>query len=115
MSAGKDFRELALSMPYALEKAHFDRTGVRANAPRGKMLATMSAEETEANVFLSMEEREILCEAEPDVFYTVPNKWSEKGATTVRVSKASTEILKLVILMSWRSAAPPKVLKEYDA
>ena len=114
MSAGAAFRKIALSMPLALEKAHFDRAGFRVDAPRGKMFATMLADESEANVFLSLEEQEILCASEPDVFYPVPNKWGEKGATTIRLANADTALLKSAITMSWRRAAPPKVLKEHS-
>ena len=115
MSTGKQFRKIALSMPYALEKPHFDRAGFRVDAPRGKMFATMIADETEANIFLSVEEQEILCSSEPEIFYPVPNKWGEKGATTIRLSNADTAALKSAITMSWRRAAPPKILKELDA
>ena len=115
MSTGEDFRKIALSMPYALEKPHFDRSGFRVDAPRGKMFATMIANETEANVFLSIEEQEMLCSSEPEIFYPVPNKWGEKGATTIRINNADAATLKSVISMSWRRAAPPKVLKELEA
>lgn len=115
MSTGADFRELALSMPHAMEKPHFDRSGFRVNAPRGKMFATMLADETEANVFLSIEEQEMLCEAEPDLFYPVPNRWGEKGATTIRLAAADRASLQSVITMSWRRAAPAKVLKELES
>ena len=115
MSTGTEFRRIALSMPYALEKPHHDRAGFRVDAPRGKMFATMISDETEANVFLSVEEQEMLCSAEPDIFYPVPNKWGEKGATTIRLQAADAATLTSAITMSWRRAAPPKVLKEQDS
>ena len=114
MSTGAEFRKIALSMPYALEKPHHKRSGFRVDAPRGKMFATMIADETEANVFLSIEEQEMLCSAEPVIFYPVPNKWGEKGATTIRIAKADSSTLTSAITMSWRRAAPPKVLKEHN-
>ncbi len=114
MSTVADFRKFALSMPYALEKAHFDRSGFRVDAPRGKIFATMPSGETEANVFLSFEEQELLCLAEPGVFFPVPNKWGEKGATTIRLAAADDATLMSAIKMSWRRAAPPKVLKESE-
>lgn len=114
MSTGAQFRKIALSLPRALEKPHFDRSGFRVNAPKGKMFATMRADETEANVFLSVEEQEILCSSEPNIFYPVPNKWGEKGATTIRLKLADKATLHSVLSMSWRRAAPPKILKEYE-
>ena len=115
MSTGADFRRIALSMPYAFENPHHDRAGFRIDAPKGKMFATMIAEETEANVFLSVEEQDMLCAAEPDIFYPVPNKWGEKGATTIRIGAADQATLTSVVMMSWRRAAPPKVLRELDS
>lgn len=114
MSAGAQFRKIALSMPYALEKAHFDRSGFRVDVPRGKMFATMRADETEANVFLSVDERAMLCSAEPDIFYPVPNRWGEKGAATICLKAVDKATLSSVITISWRRAAPLKILKEFD-
>ena len=108
------FRQIALSFPHALEKAHFDRAGFRVDAPKGKMFATLAADETEVNIFLTLEEQEMLCTAEPDIFYPVPNKWGEKGATTIRLTVADETTLRSALTMSWRRAAPPKVLKEFD-
>ena len=115
MSTGKQFRRIALSMPHALEKPHHDRAGFRVDAPKGKMFATMISDETEANIFLSVEEQEMLCAAEPDIFCPVPNKWGEKGATTIRLKSADRATLTSAITMSSLRAPPPKVLKEFDS
>ena len=36
-----EFRALALSLPHAVEKPHFDRASFRVDAPRGKTIATL--------------------------------------------------------------------------
>jgi len=114
MSTGSDFRRIALAFPKALEKPHHDRAGFRVDAPKGKMFATMIADETEANIFLTREEQDMLCVAEPGIFYPVPNKWGEKGATTIRLAAADDVTLKSALTMSWRRAAPPKLREEHD-
>lgn len=114
MISADEFRELALSLPHAQEKKHFDRAGFRVDAPRGKMFATLSSDEASANVFLTLEEQEIMCESEPDMMHPVPNKWGEKGATTIVLNKADETTVKSVLLASWKHAAPPRVLKEQD-
>ena len=68
-----EFRNLALSLPHAIEKPHFDRASFRVDAPRGKTIATLLEAEATANVFLSVEEQEMLLGAEPSIFSKVPN------------------------------------------
>lgn len=104
-----EFRTLALSLPIALEKPHFDRASFRVDAPRGKTIATMLESEATANVFLSVEEQEMLIAAEPAVFSKVPNKWGDKGATTIALGNVDKTTALSALKMSWRHAAPAKL------
>ena len=107
-----EFRALALSLPYAIDKPHFDRASFRVDAPRGKTIATLLEANATANVFLSVEEQEMLISAEPTVFSKVPNKWGDKGATTIQLTNADETTALSALKMSWTHASPPKVLKE---
>lgn len=104
-----DFRTLALSLPMAIEKPHFDRASFRVDAPRGKTIATLLEAGATANVFLSVEEQEMLIAAEPSIFSKVPNKWGDKGATTIVLEKADETTALSALKMSWRHAAPAKL------
>lgn len=104
-----EFRALALSLPKAIEKPHFDRASFRVDAPRGKTIATLLEADASANVFLSVEEQEMLITAEPSIFSKVPNKWGDKGATTITLEKADETTALSALHMSWRHAAPPKL------
>ena len=104
-----EFRELALSLPKAIEKPHFDRASFRVDAPRGKTIATMLEADKTANVFLTVEEQEMLIAAEPSVFSKVPNKWGDKGATTLQLANVDEMTARSALRMSWRHAAPPKL------
>ena len=104
-----DFRTLALSLPMAIEKPHFDRASFRVDAPRGKTIATMLESEATANIFLSVEEQEMLIAAEPSIFSKVPNKWGDKGATTIALNAVDETTALSALKMSWRHAAPPKL------
>jgi hypothetical protein len=104
-----EFRALALSLPKAIEKPHFDRASFRVDAPRGKTIATMLEADQTANVFLTVEEQEMLIAAEPSVFSKVPNKWGNKGATTLQLANADEITARSALQMSWRHAAPPKL------
>ena len=60
-----EFRTLALSLPHAVEKPHFDRASFRVDAPRGKTIATMLEKDATANVFLPVAEQETQLSAGP--------------------------------------------------
>jgi len=104
-----EFRALALSLPKAIEKPHFDRASFRVDAPRGKTIATLLEADASANVFLSVEEQEMLIAAEPAIFSKVPNKWGDKGATTIKLETVDEPTALSALKMSWRHAAPAKL------
>ena len=104
-----EFRKLALGLPHAIEKPHFDRASFRVDAPRGKTIATLLEADATANVFLTVEEQEMLISAEPQIFSKVPNKWGDKGATTMALAKLDETTALSALKMSWRHAAPPKL------
>lgn len=104
-----EFRALALSLPQAIEKPHFERASFRVDAPRGKTIATLLEQDASANVFLTVEEQELLIGAEPTIFSKVPNKWGDKGATTIALSAVDETTALSALKMSWRHAAPPKL------
>ncbi|NQY13919.1 MAG: MmcQ/YjbR family DNA-binding protein [Henriciella sp.] len=103
-----EFRTLALSLPLSIEKPHFERASFRVDAPRGKTIATLLDSNATANVFLSPEEQDILIGADPSVFSKVPNKWGDKGATTLQLANCDETTALSALKMSWRHAAPPK-------
>ena len=104
-----EFRKLALSLPLAIEKPHFDRASFRVDAPRGKTIATLLEANATANVFLNVEEQEMLIGAEPSIFSKVPNKWGDKGATTIQLSAVDQPTALSALIMSWKHAAPAKL------
>lgn len=112
MTTGSDLRAFALSLPKALEKPHFERAAFRVDAPKGKIFVTMGENEEEANLMLSRGEQDMLCAAEPEIFYPVPNKWGERGATVIRLAKADAATLRSALTMAWRRAAPEKLVQE---
>nr|WP_070958589.1 MmcQ/YjbR family DNA-binding protein [Hyphomonas sp. Mor2] len=104
-----EFRTLALSLPHAIEKPHFERASFRVDAPRGKTIATLLEVEATANVFLSVDEQDMLISAEPAIFSKVPNKWGDKGATTIALAAIDQTTALSALKMSWRHAAPVKL------
>ena len=104
-----EFRALALSLPEVIEKPHFERASFRVDAPRGKTVATLLEKDASANVFLTTEEQEMLIGAEPNIFSKVPNRWGDKGATTMALSHLDQKTARSALTMSWRHAAPTKL------
>ncbi|MEE2879501.1 MAG: MmcQ/YjbR family DNA-binding protein [Pseudomonadota bacterium] len=97
---------MALNLPLAVEKPHFDYASFRIDAPRGKIFCTLPPAQEFANIFLSIEEQAMLTEAEPYIFCKVPNKWGDKGATSMRLAECDETTVKSALVMSWRRAAP---------
>lgn len=113
MITADDFRRIALSFPHAIEKPHFERTSFRVDKPKGKIFATMLMDEASANLMLSRDEQDMLCAADPDVFCPVPNKWGEKGATTLLLANTDEATARSGLRLAWLSAAPAKVKSEF--
>lgn len=102
-------RAEALGLPQAIERPHVDWASFRVDAPKGKIFCTLPPHHEFSNVFLSVEEQQMLCAAEPGIFYPVPNKWGEKGATSIRLSACDRITLRSALTLSWRRAAPVKL------
>lgn len=104
----EQLRTTALGFPRSLEKPHFDWASFRVDVPKGKIFCTLPPHHEFSNVFLTPEEQAMLVGAEPDIFFKVPNKWGDKGATSIRLSACDDLTLRSVLTLSWRHAAPPK-------
>lgn len=56
----------------------------------------------------------MLVGAEPLVFSKVPNKWGDKGATTIALAAADEITALSALKMSWRHAAPSKLQDQLE-
>lgn len=109
MTRPEELRAEALSLPRAMERPHFDWASFRVDAPKGKIFCTLPPHHEFSNVFLTVDEQQMLCAAEPDIFFPVPNKWGEKGATSIRLAACDLVTLRSALTLSWRHAAPAKL------
>lgn len=73
------FRAIALGLPGTREVPHFDRRAYR----RRVNFATLAKDGLTANLLLPRERQEELVERFPDALSRVPNKFGERGWTTV--------------------------------
>ncbi|MGD0778325.1 MAG: MmcQ/YjbR family DNA-binding protein [Candidatus Solibacter sp.] len=101
---GADFRRMALSMPEAVEGAHFGNADFRVG---GKIFATLALEKEGFGVLLlSPEEQAGMVEDAPEVFSPVPGGWGRQGSTRVRLAAVAPDILAAALGTAWRRRAP---------
>ena len=103
-----DFRRLALSLPDTAEGVHFQVADFRVG---GKIFATLAYKREGCGVLLLTPEQQAgMMEDAPDIFLTVPNKWGERGATLVRLSKVTPDVLEGALRTAWsnRQRKPAK-------
>ncbi|MCB0790679.1 MAG: MmcQ/YjbR family DNA-binding protein [Flavobacteriales bacterium] len=86
-------RRIALSHPNTEEYPHFDKIGFRTGARStggkpGRTFMTLWVEDHRAVLLLTVEQQADLHARHPKVFFPVPNKWGDKGATFVELAEA---------------------------
>ena len=101
-------RKLAMALPEATEKPHFERTSFRVN---NKIFATAGAEPGRCVVKLTTADREALLATHPDLFHDVG--WAHQGWIGVSFDRLSDARLAELLTSSWRNVAPKKLVKNF--
>jgi hypothetical protein len=103
-----DFRELALSMPEAVESAHMGHPDFRVG---GRIFAALGyPDEKHAVLGLPPEEQWRLVEARPDIFEPAAGAWGRRGSTQVLLAKVRETEVRRGLAQAWRKVAPKKLL-----
>lgn len=98
------FRELALSLPEAVESAHMGHPDFRVGK---KIFATLRHPGPDwGMVKLSPEQQKSLVDSDPGVFSAVKGGWGRQGATSVRLKAATRDTVHEALRMAWANAAP---------
>lgn len=103
-------RQLALSLPEAEEKSHFQTPDFRI---RNKIFASLHADKNLVMVKLSPIDQSVFCAFDASVIYPVPGGWGRQGATFVNLKKVRKSMLADALLVAWKTAAPKTLLKKY--
>lgn len=99
---------IALSLPGVEASTSYGQPSWKVG---GKMLATVKKDgETLALKVGSLDEKEMLLEAEPDLFFTTPH-YDGWPYVLARLSEISPATLRSLLAAAWRSLAPPKIRK----
>jgi hypothetical protein len=105
------FLDLALSLPETALGRHQAGADLRV---AGKIFASPADRAGgTAGVKLSLEQRDVLCAAEPDVFAPVEGMGASRGWTRVFVANADESTALSALWMAWRNVAPPKLRKSH--
>ena len=107
---GKTVRRLALALPGAEEKSHFEKPDFRV---RNRIFATLP-EDGHAVVKLTRDQQEMLTASEPAIFQAVNGGWGRQGWTRILLAAADELTLKSALVTAWRNVAPVALRKAFD-
>lgn len=109
MAGVETLRKLALALPEAEEKPHFERASFRV---RGKIFATLSVADKQAVLKLPIPDQTVLVGSEPDIFFLAG--WAHQGWTGVHLAKIKKQPLEELVTTAWRNVAPKKLIASFD-
>ena len=108
----EDVRQLALALPQVEETVAYGKPAFKAF---GKFLTRVRQEDSSiVLVGVEFDEREMLMEAEPDIFFVTPH-YKDYPSVLARLATVDPGTVKSFLERRWRQCAPKKVLKEWDA
>lgn len=96
----RDFRRLALRLEGAEEGSHMGSPDFRVG---GRIFATLAAiDQGYGNLMLDPEQQAAFVEELPEIFLPVHGGWGRMGATHVRLSAASEDIVAGALRVAWK-------------
>jgi hypothetical protein len=101
---------LALDLPNVIETTSWGQPTLKAH---GKLWCWWSPTENAPVFKVSREERELLLEMEPDVFF-VTDHYRPHGLVLARPDRIDPQWAQAKLKSTWREMAPKKLLKAYD-
>ncbi|MET8153926.1 MmcQ/YjbR family DNA-binding protein [Actinoplanes sp. NPDC049668] len=103
MVTADEARDIALSLPGAEQRGHFDVVDFRV---RNKIFCTLPPEGDRMTIRLTPEEQAELLAERPSVFSAPANHWGRLGWTVVRLAGADAGQLRELVTDAWRRLAP---------
>ena len=102
----RSFRQLALSLPGAIESAHMNHPDFRVG---GKIFATLGYPDASwGMVKLSLLDQELFIQADPETFAPVNGAWGRGGATRVQLRTARKPLLERALKCAWSNTTAPR-------
>jgi hypothetical protein len=95
-----DFRRIAMSMPGAEEGSHMGSADFRVG---GRIFATLASQALGyGNLMLTPELQADFVAEQPEIFLPIAGGWGRNGATHIRLSAASEEVLAGALRAAWK-------------
>jgi hypothetical protein len=108
----EELRALALSFPETEEGPSYGHPSFKSF---GKFLTRLRKEDNSlVLVGVTFDEREMLMEAEPEIFHLTPH-YKDYPSVLARLDKVDAGTVRGFLERRWRAVAPKKFLKEWDA
>jgi hypothetical protein len=104
-------RKLALALPEAEEKAHFDQPDFRV---RNKIFAGLSRDGATGNLKLTPEQQGMVLSANSKAFYPAAGAWGRSGWTHFKLAEVQQGELRELLRDSWRLVAPKRLVAQHD-
>ena len=94
-----DFRRIALSLPHTEESSHMGSPDFRVG---GHIFATLASEKQGyGNLMLTPELQQAFLTDQPELFLPVAGGWGRMGATHIRLTPATEDILHGALLAAY--------------
>ncbi len=103
-------KQLALSLPEAEEKSHFEKPDFRV---KNKVFAVLHNDKSTMVVKLSVIDQSVFCAFDKTVIYPVPGGWGRKGWTMINLKKVKKSMLLDALTTAWKTVAPSKLVAKY--
>lgn len=103
------FRQLALALPAAEEKPHFDIPSFRV---KNKIFATIHTKNNRVMIKLPPVQQSVFCAIDKAIIYPVPGYWGAGGATFFELATVPEDVLRDALLQAWLAIAPKKLRQD---
>ena len=103
-------KQMALSLPEAEEKSHFEKPDFRI---RNKVFAVLHVDKNVMVIKLSLIDQSVFCAFDAAVIYPVSGGWGRQGWTIVNLKKVKKAMLVDALTTAWKTVAPVTLVKKY--
>jgi hypothetical protein len=103
-------RQLALSLPGAEEKSHFQKPDFRV---KNKVFAVLHLDTYCMVVKLSAADQSVFCAFDKNIIYPVPGRWGLHGWTKINLKKIKKPMLLDALTTAWKTVASAKMVAQY--
>ena len=103
-------KQLALSLPEAEERSHFEKPDFRI---KKKIFAVLHTDTSCMVIKLSLVDQSVFCAFDSTIIYPVAGGWGRQGWTTINLKKVKKAMLVDALTTAWKTVAPVALVKKH--